>query len=49
MGEPWQWIATALVVSGAVFYLAWKLVLAPRRKSKRKGPDVPVDRLTRRR
>ncbi len=48
MGEPWQWVATAIVVVLAVVYLVWKLVVAPRRGARRKGngPDVPVDRLT---
>lgn len=48
MGDPWQWVATGVVVAGAVFYLVWKLAVAPRRKAGRKGngPDVPVGRLT---
>lgn len=48
MGDPWQWVATAVVVTGAVVYLVWKLGVAPRRKAGRKGsgPDVPVSRLT---
>lgn len=47
-GEPWQWVATGLVVGGAVVYLVWKLIVAPRRGAGRKGngPDVPLDRLT---
>ena len=50
-GEPWQWVATAVVVCGAVVYLVWKLVVAPRLGSRRKGggPDVPVERLTKKR
>jgi hypothetical protein len=47
-GDPWQWVATAIVVGGAVVYLVWKLAVAPRLGAGRKseGPDVPVDRLT---
>ncbi len=47
-GDPWQWVATALVVGGAVVYLIWKLGVAPRLGSRRKGkgPDVAVERLT---
>lgn len=47
-GAPWQWVATALVVGGAVLYLIWKLIVAPRLTAGRKGngPDVPVERLT---
>ncbi len=39
----------ALVVVGAVAYLVWKLGFASRPRRVKRGPDVPVSRLVRRR
>jgi hypothetical protein len=39
----------ALVVLGALGYLGWKLGFASRPRRQKRGPDVPVSRLVRRR
>ena len=43
----WQSVATAFVVAAAVVYLVYKVLIASRPRIARKGPDVPVARLTR--
>jgi hypothetical protein len=44
-----QGIATAFVVAAAVAYLVYKVFVASRPpKKRREGPDVPLERLTRR-
>ncbi|MBX3246171.1 MAG: hypothetical protein KF901_03235 [Myxococcales bacterium] len=45
----WQAWAAGAVVLLAVAYLVWKLGIAPRRPRVRRGPDVPVSRLVRKR
>lgn len=48
---PWQEIATLLTVLGAVAYLVWKVGLSSRSKkpTPKRGPDVPLGRLTEKR
>ncbi len=43
----WQAVATAVVVAAAALYLVYKVAIASRPRTRRKGPDVPVSRLVR--
>lgn len=45
----WQAWAAGGVVLLAIAYLVWKLGIAPRRPRTKRGPDVPVSRLVRKR
>jgi hypothetical protein len=45
----WQPIAAGVVVVLAVAYLVWKLAFEGRKPRRKRGPDVPVSRLVRKR
>jgi hypothetical protein len=45
----WQPIAAGAVVALAVIYLVWKLGFEGRKPRRKRGPDVPVSRLVRKR
>lgn len=45
----WQPIVAGLVVVLAVIYLVWKLGFEGRAPKKKRGPDVPLSRLVRKR
>ena len=45
----WQTLAVLLIVTGAVAFLGWKVFGSERKPRSRRGPDVPIGNLVRKR
>jgi hypothetical protein len=43
-----QEVVVAIIVAAAFVFVVWKLFLADRRPRRKRGPDVPLSRLRKR-
>lgn len=45
----WQTLSVILIVAGAIAFLGWKVLGGDRKPRRRRGPDVPIANLVRKR